>query len=699
MDVKAFNDRGLFYTVAAILLILPLILLISFHLALGATESDDRIEKMRCDELHYFIEDVNEDLRRAVVIFGRRAAVYSINEVIKSGETLRDYSFNCTGMCGVDCSVFGQSLHGAEAAIAELSICGTLMGEPVPYMVNHTLREWIGRFEAEGELANFNTSIVINDLKVVPKDAWTFSIHTNATFRVYDKYGACYFEGEPRVIRSDTSILGLEDPLYTLNTRGREVKYINNCTFNLDLEDVAGCSLENQGNGTASGTPLFMSQVPVRNRPTFCEDHADEVKDLILIVDYASGAAPCAAGQFDQHCFNISSPYQFGGVINYYSNRMTPFIEHCDVTIPWVIATAKIDNVTKHGPGWGRAEGCDDGIVGEGQCIAIYNHEECGLHQVLLGYSSDSLDTSCYPASNASLYGGADGPSFFDRLEGNYNLTQYYVNQSLLYYNNPRIGLESLVSPHRLERRGLHPNIEASWVDYYYWQNISGCDAVGYCITGVYALKLDDVHADAFEVDTECFQGRQCGATTTTHTMPTTTTTSTSSTSTTTTTIAPPCTGFSDGMESGEGSWTHGGAGDDWEVGTPKWGGANSGKNCWATDLSGNYLKDSDRWLMSEEIHLGGTINPTLTFYHKHRFRSETLLEDTGYVEVSRNGGISWIKFASYTGNQKTWMQETISLSGYAGQTIQIRFRLYSYDWLWGGTDLGWYIDDVQVSC
>ncbi|MCK5139944.1 MAG: hypothetical protein KAQ85_08900, partial [Thermodesulfovibrionia bacterium] len=129
MKSSIIQDRkGFFFTVMIILLIIPLILLVSFYTGTSRTKIDDSVTKMRCDKLHYFVEDIKRDSERALVIFGRRAAIYAIDQVVRTGIPLENYTFNCTGSCDVNCNEFSYGNTGAEAAIVELSLCGTLFG-------------------------------------------------------------------------------------------------------------------------------------------------------------------------------------------------------------------------------------------------------------------------------------------------------------------------------------------------------------------------------------------------------------------------------------------------------------------------------------------------------------------------------------------------------------------------------------------
>jgi len=120
-------------------------------------------------------------------IFGRRAAIYSIDQVVTTGTPLDGYEFNCTSSCGIDCDLLRFEANGSEAAIAELTMCGTLMGKNVSYMENHTLSKWIERIKREGDFLHYNVSMDIENMTVLMYDAWSFAVITNTDLGIDDK--------------------------------------------------------------------------------------------------------------------------------------------------------------------------------------------------------------------------------------------------------------------------------------------------------------------------------------------------------------------------------------------------------------------------------------------------------------------------------------------------------------------------------
>ncbi|MFZ5823847.1 MAG: S8 family serine peptidase [Bacillota bacterium] len=156
---------------------------------------------------------------------------------------------------------------------------------------------------------------------------------------------------------------------------------------------------------------------------------------------------------------------------------------------------------------------------------------------------------------------------------------------------------------------------------------------------------------------------------------------------------------FFDDMEGGPGAWTHTGTNDPWEWGVPIYGpsSAASGMNVWATMLADDYADGTDASLMTPPIDLSGLSSVSLQFAHWYSIERNF---DFGRVEISADGGANWTQLAQYTapgggGQPVGWEYPLVDLSGYAGQTVQLRFRLTSDSSI---AYAGWYIDDVRIA-
>ncbi len=109
---------------------------------------------------------------------------------------------------------------------------------------------------------------------------------------------------------------------------------------------------------------------------------------------------------------------------------------------------------------------------------------------------------------------------------------------------------------------------------------------------------------------------------------------------------------------------------------------------------SGDYGNNINIWAaMAQGVDLTTATDVLLEFWHKYQFEAGY---DSGFVEVSINGGSTWSRLLSYNGTTPfTWEQVSLGLNSYCGNAdVRIRFRIatdgsVTYD--------GWYIDDVAI--
>ncbi len=166
---------------------------------------------------------------------------------------------------------------------------------------------------------------------------------------------------------------------------------------------------------------------------------------------------------------------------------------------------------------------------------------------------------------------------------------------------------------------------------------------------------------------------------------------------------APPVSVFSEDFEGGPGGWTVGAGplnqpGTDWELGAPSLVGppsANSGTNCYGTNLSSNYTSEADVWLRSPAIDLTTAAGATLRFFQFYDIETGF---DSGTVAVLDAGNDSEIAVLGdpVDGTSTGWEESSRVLPAAAlGKSIKIEFRLNSDDIEFFA---GWYIDDVSVT-
>jgi hypothetical protein len=150
--------------------------------------------------------------------------------------------------------------------------------------------------------------------------------------------------------------------------------------------------------------------------------------------------------------------------------------------------------------------------------------------------------------------------------------------------------------------------------------------------------------------------------------------------------LEPYCSVWADDMEAGNQGWT---AEAPWALSTEA---SHSPVNAWSDSPGGSYSDDQDVSLTSPLLDLSGMANVSLRFWHI--FDLEDGFDD-GHVEWSTDGGSTWTREASFSGeDQTTWTEVSMDLPALAGENAHIRFRLITDVSL---THDGWHVDDVEV--
>ena len=137
---------------------------------------------------------------------------------------------------------------------------------------------------------------------------------------------------------------------------------------------------------------------------------------------------------------------------------------------------------------------------------------------------------------------------------------------------------------------------------------------------------------------------------------------------------------YSEGFESGLGAWAQSAADNiDWTRKSGSTPSGNTGPSAAAAGTYYMYIEASSpnypsktAILSSPCFNMSSLSNPELTFqYHMWGAAMGTLA-----LEVSTNNGSTWTSIWSKVGDQgNAWASATVSLSSYAGQTIQLRFK------------------------
>jgi len=169
---------------------------------------------------------------------------------------------------------------------------------------------------------------------------------------------------------------------------------------------------------------------------------------------------------------------------------------------------------------------------------------------------------------------------------------------------------------------------------------------------------------------------------------------------------------FDEDFETEDGGFTHSGVQDEWEHGTPAFAPittANSGTQCWKTDLDNTYNANSNQLLESPDIDLtAATGEIIMSWAMKYQMENATFDQLVITVEEVGGGGMTQTLFTWYgatmtasVGNPTVtlnlsagWATFYVDISAFAGKTIRFKVRVI--------TDTtvqlsGVAIDDVKV--
>ncbi len=134
-----------------------------------------------------------------------------------------------------------------------------------------------------------------------------------------------------------------------------------------------------------------------------------------------------------------------------------------------------------------------------------------------------------------------------------------------------------------------------------------------------------------------------------------------------------------------------------------------SAPSCFTDSKSSSYASNATVTMtLTNPINLSTYTNPKLSFWTKYDIETNW---DYGQVEITTNNGSTWTPLAGnytnagtgtfqpngqplYDGAQSTWVREEMSLTGYTGSQVKLRFKLRSDGSIQKD---GWYVDDIGV--
>lgn len=411
--------KALVYTLFAIVMMLSVMSLFTLEIMKSKGLSPKISEKIRTDEVYYFIDGINDDLSRSSYISGKRALIALVDKIAASGN-------------------FTEPL--VTAKIIEMVENGTLDGETIALMQGTTQENWINNIINLGKERDFVIKMQIINTTAELKDAFNINLTNKVNMQVNDTKTKIRFN---RTFNSESDLLieNIEDPFNTIKSYGSVRRVVNYCEKYAYHAKNAASGNKYAGNWISGRAMVISNQISSLAG-------IDYNGKILIVKDIPD---------------NYAGINNFKGVV---SENATE--DNSTITIPYVFGATGI-----------TSQVANDTLV-------VLNNDDVWVNNIY-----DELLEGCY-------FEDASGPSFFDRLEGNYYTTDKYRA------TNKTIGLGSFIDVSQLQ---IELQKYGSGVDYIYF---GASSPTIYKIKGVteskngVALKnmfrLDDSHVNSFGI-------------------------------------------------------------------------------------------------------------------------------------------------------------------------------------------------------
>ena len=212
------KKRGIFFTVAAITLSVVIILSFSVYTEYRLKEKMNIIET-RIITMNNFIKDIEEDLQKGVYIASFRALL-SMSQYTTSNGTFID---------------------DVEETFNELFLDGTMNSQEVSLMTDSTFTDWVEKIQQEADKIDIIANFTVNEVTISQEQPWRIKVNADIDMEVKDKKQTSSWSIN-KDIKTNISIVGLEDPLYVINSYGRVINTIRISPFE---HFVIGSNIDN----------------------------------------------------------------------------------------------------------------------------------------------------------------------------------------------------------------------------------------------------------------------------------------------------------------------------------------------------------------------------------------------------------------------------------------------------------------------
>lgn len=210
--------KGIFFTMAAIAL--AMVILFSFR-AVQPKDLEDQtdVAAIRIWTMNSFIKDVEQDLEKGLYIASYRALA-GMNEYIIQEDA---YITDLDGM------------------FKELVQSGTIDGDEIGPIQNHTLSNWSAKINVEAEKIGLIANFTIEDISISQSDPWYVDVEASIRILLADEKNTSSWNRTAN-ITYNVPIQGLKDPVSIVNSNNLVTTFMNKTTIS---DFVQGENIDN----------------------------------------------------------------------------------------------------------------------------------------------------------------------------------------------------------------------------------------------------------------------------------------------------------------------------------------------------------------------------------------------------------------------------------------------------------------------
>ena len=222
--------KGQAYSVIVLLIIIPILIFILGFLSSSQDITTNRLELIVSDQMSQVAKNIEDDFSRAVQTAGRRALLAEVNRILLTG----------------------QPIDNATFRMEELMLNGSLYGNVSVIMFNNTVRDW--RQKILSTPIGFERNISYYSIHIENLDGFHILVSFSLDINLSHKLSASKIQ-KSLLKNTSVSVIGLEDPLYVLNSAGNVQKQIMRYPYSSAALKI----LTGSRAGNCTGTATFQA--------------------------------------------------------------------------------------------------------------------------------------------------------------------------------------------------------------------------------------------------------------------------------------------------------------------------------------------------------------------------------------------------------------------------------------------------------